>query len=324
MKIAFMGTPEFALPALQRLLDSKHEVVLVVTQPDRPKGRGHHLTPPPVKELAEQHGLRVIQPQSVRKENVAEVIRESGAELCVVAAFGQILPTEVLEATRFGCLNIHPSLLPEYRGAAPIQRCLLDGHSDTGVTIMKLVLALDAGPIVSQQRIEILPDDDGRSLSDMLSVMGADMLLRVIDEAEASGRIEAVEQEHDKATYAAPIKKEEGLIPWTDTTDQIMYRLRAMTPWPGAFGWINGERLLHIVQAEPLWSNEAEELGELNKAKPGVVTSLKEGFGFTVKTGDGHLLVTMVQPQGKKAMDAPSFVHGRGIKEGDRLGEKKE
>ncbi|MEN6626428.1 MAG: methionyl-tRNA formyltransferase [Candidatus Sumerlaeia bacterium] len=324
MKIVFFGTPEFALPALERLVESRHEVALVVTQPDRPKGRGQKLVPSPVKEKALAHGLAVIEPRKLKAEGVAEKIKSLGADLAVVAAYGRILPAEVLQAPRLGCINIHPSLLPQYRGPAPIQRAILDGRDETGVSLMMLVEELDAGPIVAQQTVEILNDDDARSLTDMTGVLGAEMLLRVIDEADTTGRIEAEPQNDDEATYAPPLEKEEGLIPWGDPTDRIMYRLRALTPWPGAFTYINGERLLIVTQAEPLWDSESLELGEANKAKPGTVTSLKRGFGFTVRTGDGHLLVTAVKPEGRKPMDAHSFVIGRGLNEGDKLGPKKE
>lgn len=321
MKIIFMGTPEFALPALQRLVDSKHEVVLVLTQPDRPKGRGRKVEASPVKALAEERGLRVLTPARLRRDPEALIaIRDAKADLSVVAAYGQILPREVLDATRLGCINIHPSRLPEYRGAAPIQRCLLDGNSDTAVTLIMLTEELDAGPIVAQQEVEILPDDDALSLSHMLAVMGADMLLRVIDEAGQTGRIEALPQNEELVTYAPMITKEEGLIPWTDPTERIMHRLRAMTPWPGAYTFIEGKRQLGIAQGEPLWSNEAEELGEMNQAAPGTVTSLKKGFGFTVKTGSGHLLVTAVQPEGKRRMDAAEYIVGRNIEPGKKLG----
>ncbi len=323
MKIVFFGTPEFALPALERLIESRHEVVLVVTQPDKPKGRGQQVAASPVKEMALRHGLEVIEPVKLRAEGVAERIRAVGADLAVVAAYGRILPAEILQAPRLGCINIHPSMLPQYRGPAPIQRAILDGLDETGVSLMLLVEEMDAGPIVAQQTVEILGDDDARSLTAMTGVVGADMLLRVVDEAEASGRIEAEPQNDEEATYAPPLEKHEGLIPWSDPTERIMYRLRALTPWPGAYTYINGERLLIVTQAEPLWDNEAGELGEANKAQPGLVTSLKKGFGFTVKTGDGHLLVTAVKPEGRKPMDAHAFVIGRGINEGDRLGGKK-
>ena len=324
MKIVFMGTPEFALPALQRLIDSPHEVCLVLTQPDRPKGRGRKLQPSAVKQLALEHDLPVLEPRKLLAECVADKIREAGADLAVVAAYGRILPKAVLDAPRLGCINIHPSMLPEYRGAAPLQRCILDGFDWTGVSLIMLVEDLDAGPIVAQQRVEILADDDSQSLGEMCAVVGADMLMHVIDEAEKNGHIDSIEQNHEEATYTEPIKKEEGLIPWSDPTDNIMYRLRAMTPWPGAYTFINGKTQLQIIQAEPLWENEIEQLGERNNADPGTVTSIKKIFGFTVKTGDGELLVTSVKPQGKRIMDATAFVNGRSIKVGDRLSESAE
>ncbi|HOE97802.1 MAG TPA: methionyl-tRNA formyltransferase [Candidatus Sumerlaeota bacterium] len=321
MKVVFMGTPEFALPALQRLIASPHRIVLVVTQPDRPKGRGLKPVASPVHQLAAAHGLEIIQPVSVRREPIDERVRQSGADVTVVAAFGQILPRPLLEATRFGCLNIHPSLLPEFRGAAPVQRCLLEGRDTTGVTIMQLVEELDAGPIIAQQRVEILPDDDARSVLNNCAVIGADMLLRVLDEAERTGIIDSTPQNDEEATYAPPIRKEEGLIPWRDSTEEIMYRLRALTPWPGAYSFLGGRKRLTLLQAEPLWSNEAAQLGVMNKVEPGTVTSLKRGFGFTVKTGSGHLLVTALKPEGKNRMDGQAFVAGRGVSVGDKLGD---
>ena len=319
MRIVFMGTPEFALPALERLIDSRHEVVLVITQPDRPRGRGRQTQPSPVKEMALAHGLKVIQPVRVRKEPVAEAIRQTGADLGVVAAFGQILPQDVLDAPRLGVINIHPSMLPEYRGAAPIQRCLLDGRRETGVSLMMLVQELDAGPVVAQLPLEILDDDDAQSVAFLAAAMGADMLLRVIDEAEQSGAIEAVAQDPNGVTYAGPIRKEEGLIPWDDSTDEILIRIRGMVPWPGTYCYIDGKRLLHITKAEPLWPNEAEEIDKAQEWQPGFVSSILKGFGFTVKTGDGHLLVTRVRPSGGKEMEAPAFINGRGIAVGDWL-----
>ncbi len=319
MKIVFMGTPQFALPALERLIANPHEVILVITQPDRPKGRGRRLEASPIKQVAQGQGLRVIEPRKLRAEHVAETIRESGADLGVVVAYGRVLPREVFEAPRLGCLNIHPSLLPEYRGAAPIQRCLLDGRDRTGVTLMMIEEDLDAGPIVAQQAIDILPDDDARSVGNLCAAVGAEMLLRVIDEAQRGGTIESTPQDKEKVTYAFPIEKGEGLISWGASTEEIMLHLRGMTPWPGAFSFIAGQRRLSIVQAEPLWENEAEELEPANDEPSGRVTSIKKGVGFMVKTGSGHLLVTRVRPEGKREMDAGDFVNGRGIQVGDVL-----
>jgi methionyl-tRNA formyltransferase len=194
----------------------------------------------------------------------------------------------------------------------------MDGHLETGVTIMKLVREMDAGPIVAQQRVEILPDDDALSLSQMLSVLGADMLLRAIDEAERIGRIEAVEQEHGLATFAPPIKKEEGWIPWRDPALRIMFRLRGLTPWPGAMTAIGGERVLIIVQAETRIEEE-READPKKRPAPGTVVGIEKGRGFLVQCGDGPMLVTKVKPEGRSEMDAYAFVVGRGIKEGDVL-----
>ena len=321
MKIVFMGTPEFALPALQRLIDSRHEVALVVTQPDKPKGRGRRLEAPPVKHLAEQHGLAVFQPARLREAGVVERIRAVEADLGVVAAF-RMLPADILTAPRLGCINIHPSLLPNYRGAAPIQRCLMDGADTTGVTLMMLRPEMDAGDLVAQQTVEIFPDDDARSLGATCAVLGAEMLMRALDDAERTGGFETEPQNDDDATFAPPIDKDDGLIPWGDPTERIMCRLRALTPRPGVYTHLNGDERLIVIQAEPLWSNEAEALGdEMNRAEPGTTTSIQKGFGFTVRTGDGHLLVTRVRPQGRREMDAAAFVNGRGIAVGDHLGD---
>lgn len=318
MKIVFMGTPEFAVPALERLVESPHEVVLVVTQPSKPQGRGQKVVDPPVKQVADQHGIEVIQPASLKKEPIHERVRQLAADIIVVVAYGKILPDELLAAPRLGCLNIHASLLPEYRGAAPIQRAIMDGRRETGVTIMKLAAELDAGPIVSQQTIDIMEDDDSLSVGNMLSVLGADMLIRALDDIEKSGRIEAVEQDASQATYAAMIKKEEGEIDWSIPSDEIMYRLRALTPWPGLFTTISAKRV-RIVQAEPLDSAEAEHHGASDKAPPGTVTAIMKGFGFVVRTGSGHLLVTRVQPAGKPMMDATAFLNGNPLEVGQAL-----
>jgi methionyl-tRNA formyltransferase len=324
LKVCFMGTPEFALPALDRLIRSRHKVALVLTQPDRPRGRGRRVIPSPVKQLADEHELTVFQPERLKKEGpqVAAAIRDSGARISVVASYGQILPDEILNATPFGCINIHPSLLPAYRGAAPVQRCILDGNTQTGVTIMKVVREVDAGPVIAQQTLEILPDDDARSFSEMAAVIGAEMLIQVIGEAEKTGLFELEEQDHDAMTYADRIHKEEGLINWNRTTEEIMFHLRGMTPWPGSYTFINGWKQLTIIQAEPFWEEGTRNLGEeedMLDAEPGTVTGIMKGFGFSIRTGSGHLLATRVKLEGKKQVDAASFILGRGVQQGDRL-----
>ncbi|MBI1784238.1 methionyl-tRNA formyltransferase [Candidatus Sumerlaeota bacterium] len=319
MKICFMGTPDFAVPTLQRLIESRHEVALAVTQPSKPKGRGQKIVDPPVKVIAHQHGIPVIQPASLKKEPIEDKIREHGIDVIVVVAYGKILPESLLKSPRIGCLNVHASLLPEYRGAAPIQRAILEGRLETGVTIMKVEPALDTGPIIAQQKMEIQPDDDALSVSHFLSVLGADLLLRVLDDIERSGTIEGVEQDHSLATHAAMLTKEEGRIPWDHTSEQIMFRLRAFTPWPGCFTMLAGKRM-GVLQAEPLDSEEAAHNKLDDELPPGTVTGIIKGFGFTVRTGDGHLLVTQLQPEGKPAMDADAYLNGYPIKTGQKLG----
>ncbi len=319
MKICFMGTPDFAIPTLERLVESRHEVCLVVTQPSKPKGRGQVLADPPVKTLADSRGIPVLQPKSLKTESIEGKIRELGVDVIVVVAYGKILPTSLLESPKIGCLNVHASLLPEYRGAAPIQRAMLEGRLETGVTIMKVAPELDAGPIVAQSKMDISDDDDALSVSNYLSVLGADLLLRVLDDVENEGLIEGVEQEHSEATYAAMLKKEEGQIPWNETSEQIMYRIRALTPWPGCFTTMDGKQM-RIIQAEPLDADEAEHHGVVPKAPSGSVAGIMKGFGFIVKTGDGHLLITQLQPEGKPVMDAAAFLNGRALKLGQRLG----
>jgi len=314
-----MGTPEFAVPTLERLLDSRHEVKLVITQPSRPKGRGMKVADPPVKVLADSRGIPVLQPSKLIKEGIAEKIRETGADVGVVVAYGRILPESVIESTRLGWLNVHASLLPEYRGAAPIQRALMDGRLETGVTIMKLVAELDSGPIISQQSMEIHEDDDALSVANYLSVLGADLLMRALDEIERDGVIEGEEQNHEQATYAPMITKEEGTIDWNEPSVQIMFKLRGLTPWPGLFTSLSGKRL-RIIQAEPLDEEEAEHVGATNELKPGTVSGIMKGFGFVVKTGDGHLLIHNLQLEGKTPVDGDAFLNGFPMKVGQKLG----
>lgn len=320
MKICFMGTPEFAVPPLQRLIESRHEVALVVTQPSKPAGRGRRITDPPVKTLADQHGIPVLQPASLKKDPLDAKIRELGIDLVVVVAYGKILPDALLAAPRIGSLNIHASLLPEYRGAAPIQRALMEGRDETGVTIMQVVSELDAGPIVSVRRAEIHDDDDSLSMHNYLSVLGADMLVGALDEIEKTGVIEGEPQDDTLATYAEMVRKEEGLIPWSDTSMEIIHRLRALTPWPGCFTSMSGKRV-RVLQAEPLGEEMAEHIKADDGAEPGAISGIEKGFGFCVRTGDGHLLITRVQPEGKDQMEALAFMNGYKLQIGDALGQ---
>lgn len=318
MRIVFLGTPEFAVPSLARLIESRHEVCFVVTQPSKARGRGLKVIDPPVKVLALENNLPVFQPASLKKEPLHEKVRGVHADVGIVVAYGKILPTELLAAPRLGFLNVHASLLPEYRGAAPIQRTLMDGRIETGVTIMKVIPELDAGPIVSQQTVEINEDDDARSLSHVLSVLGADLLLRALDDIEERGLIEGVDQDESLATYAAKITKAEGVLDWSLDSQSIMFRLRGLTPWPGLFTCL-GDRRLRIAQAEPISTGEAAEYKAREDVPPGTVSAIVRELGFLVRTGDGHLLVTRLQPEGKAEMEAPAFLNGAALRPGQGL-----
>lgn len=324
MKIAYMGTPDFAVPPLTRLIESPHEVVLVVTQPSRPRGRGRKVVDPPVKTLADEHGIPVLQPESLKTSGddgvrIEDRVRELGVDLIVVVAFGMLLPQSLLDVPPLGAVNIHGSLLPAYRGAAPVQRCIMDGCQETGVTIMKVVRKLDAGPMIAQERIEIHEDDDARSVTDLLSVLGADLLIRVLDDIEKSRTVEGIEQDESAATYAAKLTRADSDIDWTQTSERIMYRLRGLTPWPGAWTRWEGGRL-RLIQAEPLAESEAEHNGAILTLKGGSICGLMPGFGFVVATGGGPLLVTKVQLEGKPATDAAAFMRGHDVRVGQKLG----
>lgn len=319
MNIAYMGTPDFAVPALQRLIESPHDVRLVVTQPSKRKGRGQKLVDPPVKTLADEHGIDVLQPASLRREPIEDEIRKRDIDVIVVAAYGQILPKSLLDAARIGCINIHASLLPAYRGAAPIQRALMDGVHETGVTIMKMVPKLDAGPMISQQRVDIEEDDDALSLTNMLAVLGADMLMRALDDVERDRRIDGIAQDDAQATYAPMISKEEGWADWALPSVEIMYRLRGLTPWPGYFTML-GDKRLRIIQAEPLLPDEAAIHARDEDIPPGTVAGIMEGYGPIVRTGDGFLLLTAVQIEGKPQMSAAAFLRGNPIEVGRKFG----
>lgn len=319
MKIAYMGTPDFAVPTLQRLIESPHDVNLVVTQPSKPRGRGQKTTDSPVKVLAEQHGIDVLQPVSLKREPLEEEIRRRGIDVIVVAAYGKLLPQSLLDAPKIGCINIHASLLPAYRGAAPIQRALMKGDLETGVTIMEMVAELDAGPMLAQQRVQIEEDDDALSLTNMLSVLGADMLMGVLADVERKGKIEGESQDDDLATYAPMISKEEGWIDWSLPTVDLMCRLRALTPWPGFFTTVRGKRL-RVIQAEPLTTEEAAVHVKDPDADPGVIVGFMKGFGPIVRTGTGFLLLLRVQLEGKAQMTASDFMRGFKLEIGQRLG----
>jgi methionyl-tRNA formyltransferase len=304
-RVLFMGSPQFAIPALQALITGNqagYQVVGVVTQPDRPSGRGRQLHPPPVKVLAQAHGLPVLQPASLRSPEAIAELQVLHPDVIVVAAFGQILRPAVLDLPPFGCLNVHASLLPRWRGAAPIAAAILAGDETTGITIMRIDPGLDTGPILRQRALPIAPDDTAQSLGEKLARLGADLLLDTLPDWLA-GKIEPQPQDDALATFAPQLKKEQGHIDWSEAADAIARRVRAFHPWPGTFTTWQGAPL-RILRA----SAESSPVPSEREALPGTVVTTPEGPA--VATGRGRLRLVEVQPAGKRPMPADAFVRG--------------
>lgn len=313
MKVVFMGTPDFSVPVLQRLITDGYNIVGVVTQPDRPKGRKKVLTPPPVKVEAEKHNLKVVQPEKIRLEQDLQPVLDLEPDLIVTAAFGQILPKRLLDYPKYGCINVHASLLPEYRGGAPIHQAIIDGKEETGITIMYMVEKLDAGDILTQERIEIEENDHVGTLHDKLSVVGAELLSKTIPDL-VKGKLKPITQDEDKATFAPNIRRDKEKINWSNSGNAIYNQVRGLHPWPVAYT---------VIENEPLkvwWTDKVEKTIE---SEPGVVVSIEED-GFIVSTGDDTFIkIVDLQPSGKKRMSAEQYLRGSGsiIQVGLRLGE---
>lgn len=304
-----MGTPQFAVPSLEALAE-RYEIVAVVTQPDRPASRGRKLSAPAVKRAADPLGLPVLQPASLRQEEVVAHIRELEPRAMVVAAYGKILPPEVLDIPPAGVINVHPSLLPKYRGASPIAGALLAGEEETGVTIMLMDEGMDTGPILAQTVIEIPPEDTAGSLEQRLAELGAELLVETLP-LWLEGRIDAQPQDEAMATYTRPISKEDAVIDWTLPAVELWHRVRAYNPRPGARTSWRGS-LLKVLRARP----EARWGG---KEKPGRVLDLQSRVA--VATGDGALFLEEVQLAGRRAMNTEAFVRGQSDFVGSLLGE---
>ncbi len=295
-KVVFMGTPEFAVAALTALIE-KHEVIGVVTQPDRPAGRQRQLQQSPIKTLAQAHSIPVFQPEKIRQAEAIAELQQWQADVYVVAAFGQILPQTVLDLPLHGSLNIHASLLPRWRGAAPIQAAIRAGDPDSGITIMKMDAGLDTGPVLSKAVVPLEPDETGQSLHDKLATLGAELLIATLP-GYLDGSIRPQPQDDEMATYAPMMKKADGEIYWRESADAIERLVRAFTPWPGTYTTWNGEQL-KIRRATVA----------VGRAAPGqVVTS---PAGIAVGTGDELLIPKLVQLAGRKALPLAEFVKGR-------------
>lgn len=305
LKIVFMGTPDFAIPSLEAIVSSGHQIIGVVTQPDKPKGRGKKLTPPPVKEWAIERGIPVYQPEKARDPEFIRILRELAPDLIVTAAYGQILPKDILDIPPLGCINIHASLLPKYRGASPIQQALIDGEAETGITIMYMDVGMDTGDIILQRSIPIHPDEQADELHDRLAVLGGQVLAEALKLFER-GRPVGCPQEHDKATYCKKIDKSMGNIDWTQSASRIKNLVRGLTPWPGTFTFLGDQRI-------KVWKVQEWEYSTLGTYTPGQVVVADQRQGLVVACGDGFLRLVRIQGEGKKAMEDIEFLRGNPI-----------
>ena len=324
MKIVFMGTPDFAVTTLQALIESGHEVIAAVSQPDKPFGRKAELRPTPVKAAAEAAGIPVLQPRRLRDPEFTEKLEQLAPDVIVVAAYGKIIPKFILELPRYGCVNVHASLLPKYRGAAPIQWAILDGEPETGVSIMQMNEGLDEGDILNMSRVAISDTETGGSLFNKLAAEGGRLLVETLQLLE-EGKIRPEKQPADSPTpYARMIVKEDGLIDWKRSAAEIERQVRGLDPWPGAYTRLDG-KMFKILRSHVLAEGETNVSGydKMNQnenvlAVGSVLAAGKEGID--VCTGDGILRVTEVQLEGKKRMAAADFLRGHAIEPGLQLG----
>lgn len=312
MRIIFMGTPDFAVPVLQSLINSRHEVVAVVTQPDRPKGRGKNMQFSPVKECALAHNIPVMQPVNVSVPEVIDELRAYEPELIVVVAFGQFVTKKIREMPKYGCINVHASLLPKYRGAGPIQWAVINGEKESGVTTMYMCREIDKGDMLLKDTVTLDPKETGDSLHDKLSMMGGPLLLKTIDKLE-DGSAVRIPQCEEESTYAPKLEKTMGNIDWTMDADRIERLVRGLNSWPGTFTKIYGKTVkiwdCDVVCQEALTESQAA-------AEPGTVI-VSEKDQLIVKAGNGALSLRMLQPEGKKNMTVDAYLRGYPIAQGE-------
>ena len=308
MNIIFVGTPDFAIPSLSRLIASDNNILGVVTQPDRPRGRSKKLQPPPVKILALQHGLPVLQPEKVKEDNFIQWLKSQNPDLIVVVAFGQILPPKILNIPSSGCINLHASLLPDYRGAAPINWVLINSEKKTGVTTIFMNEWMDTGDIFLQRETNIEQEDDALTLSKRLSTLGSKLLLETINQLK-KGILTPIPQNHSKASYAPALKKEDGHIDWRKSAQAIHNQIRGTLPWPGAFANLKN-KLLKIFKSEVIECESQDPPGEISQVNP---------EGIKVATGKGYLLLTEVQLQDRRRMEVAEFIKGNPVSIGTVL-----
>lgn len=312
MRVVFMGTPDFSVGTLRELVKAGHEVVGVVSQPDKPKGRGKSLMPTPVKEAALELGLPVYQPKKVREPEFIEILRKLEPEVIVVVAFGQIIPQEILDLPPYGCINVHASLLPKYRGAAPIQWAVIDGEPQSGVTIMKMDAGLDTGDMITKVVVPIAEEETGGSLFDKLSAAGARLLVDTLPSLTNGTAVYEKQPEESPTPYAAMIQKRMGNIDWNRPAVEIERLVRGLNPWPSAYTKLKGKTL-------KIWKAQVIEESENDAAlAPGTVIQA-DTHGLYVKTGQDILNITELQLEGKKRMDTPAFLRGYTVETGSVL-----
>jgi methionyl-tRNA formyltransferase len=308
MRIIFMGTPEFAVTSLKALIEFQDDVIAVVAQPDKPKGRGRKLTPPPTKVLAEEYNIPVLQPDKIKTQEFLEELKELNPDLICVTAYGKILPKELLELPPYGCINVHASLLPKYRGAAPINWAIVRGERETGVTTMLMDEGMDTGDMLLKLEIHIQDEDDAGSLSEKLSHLGGELLLETIAQLK-EGALNPIKQDESQASYAPMLKKSDGGINWEKSALEIRNLIRGMNPWPGTFTKLNNKSL-KIFSVRVI--DDQGKPGEVLESSPGILR---------VATGEGALDILELQIEGGKRLDVKSFLTGRKIEKGTILGD---
>lgn len=314
MRIVFMGTPDFAVGTLEALIGAGHEIAGVVTQPDKPKGRGKNLMPPPVKEAALSHGLSVYQPKRVREPEFIEVLRALKPEVIVVVAFGQIIPQEILDIPPFGCINVHGSLLPKYRGAAPIQWAVIDGEKESGVTIMRMDTGLDTGDMIAKETVPLDKKETGGTLFGKLAEAGARLCVSTLPSIANRTAVYEKQPEESSTEYARMIDKKMGCIRWEEKAETIEQLIRGLNPWPSAYTYLQGKTL-------KIW--EADVVEEASGGMPGEVVRTDKA-GLYIQTGDKLLCVKELQLEGKKRMEAGAFLRGFQVPEGTVLKSSRE
>jgi methionyl-tRNA formyltransferase len=314
LKIVFFGTPEFAVPSLQGLLNAGHEIAAVVTQPDRKVGRGRKIKSSQVKREAEKNGIRILQPQRVRDDNFIRELEVFNPSAIVVVAYGQILPSGILHLPKYGCINVHASLLPDYRGAAPVNRAIMNAEKKTGITIMFMDEGMDTGPVLLQEEMDIKDDDTAGILSRRLSEAGAQLLIPALEGVEKGTLIP--QPQAGKVSYAPPLKKNDALIDWSQTAKDLFHFIRGMNPWPGAYSFLDGTRIKILKGAPVVTDGEHDQTHRAGG--PGMIDTATRNE-LIVTTGLGKLAIQELQPSGKPVMSVRSFLQGRTLREGMRF-----